>query len=232
MGLDPATERLRLHAGFRDADGHWQICGRVRCKRRTRGEPSSHKHIVYDSHCRRSHRFCGDCRDGLERASAFSPDAGDARTSSAHVAARGWLVYRCYATLRRLSFYFHRFAAICFSHHRRHRQSSRNRCRIDRSSPHAWRPGAIGPCICGVQSGNGGNAVLWLAKAGKGARGFFIPRLPPPIRDPTGKVRERDVHLDSRDVLCQRSGYRDRRPLPVQRYWLLRRLPTPLPISC
>ena len=86
--------------------------------------------------------------------------------ASAYLAARGWLVCRCHATLRRLSFYLHRFAAIFFSHDRRHRQSRRNRCRTDCSSPHAWQPGAIGPCVCGIQSGNGGNAVLWLAKVG------------------------------------------------------------------
>ncbi len=99
-----------------------------------------------------------------ERASAFSPDAGDARTSGAHVTARGWLVYRCHATLRRFSFYVYRFAAVCFSHDRRRRRSCRNRCRINYSAS-CMAAGGIGPCICGVQSGNGGNAVLWLAKA-------------------------------------------------------------------
>ena len=126
------------------------------------------------------------------------------------------------AAVRYFSFHLHWFAAICFSHHRRHRQPSRISCRTHCSSAYAWQPGAIGAGHGGIQFGNGGNAVLWLAKVCEGASRVFIPVVPPPIRDPTGKIRQCHVHLDTGHVLCQRPGYRDRRPLPVQRYRLLR----------
>ena len=100
------------------------------------------------------------------------------------------------------------------------------------SSAYAWQPGPNGAGDGRVQCGNSGNPVPWLAKVCEGTGCFFIPVVPPPIRGPAGKVRQRSLHLDTGNVVYQRPGSRDRRPLPLWGYSASTPLPAAPPISC
>ncbi len=105
---------------------------------------------------------------------------------------------------------------------RRDRQPRRIRCRTHRPSAHAWRPGAIGPGHGGFNLATAATQFFGWRRLVKAARQFFISLFDRKSAVQLAKYGSVMSIWTLAMFFDQRSGYRDRRPLPVQRYWLLR----------